>query len=215
MYDIVKIFGGNQNPNKMETTENTKLIDKIVGALRQSATEIEELQVQAALGKAEAKEKFEDVKKKFNLFIHESKSKIKDSQEKADEIHAMFDDLRVQLALGKAETTDAFREQKRELLLKLHELEVKIKTNKRFNRIYAFALIKIEEFKVQLQLLEQKFEKGKEQAKVSFEKEKKEFDEYINRLKSKYAKKEETRWEHFQDEVSEAFDHLKKAFSKP
>lgn len=199
----------------MEDKENMPFVDKVVKALRQSATEIEELQVQAALGKAEAKDKFEETKKKFNLFLHESKLKIKESKEKTDEIHAMFDDLRVQLALGKAETTEAFKEQKKQLLLKLHQLEVKIKTNKRFNRIYAFALIKIEEFKVQLEILEQKFEKGKQQAKVSFEKEKKEFDQFINRIKNKYSKKEETRWEHFQDEVSEAFDHLKKAFAKP
>ena len=188
----------------MEDKENTPFVDKLVNALRQSATEIEELQVQAALGKAEAKDKFEETKKKFNLFLHESKSKMKESKEKADEIHAMLDDLRVQLALGKAETTEAFKEQKKQLLLKLHQLEVKIKTNKRFNRIYSIALNNIEEFKVQLEILEQKFEKEKNQ-----------FDHFINRIKNKNNKKEETRWEQFQDEVSEAFDHLKKAFAKP
>ena len=34
--------------------------------------------------------------------------------------------------------------------------------------------------------------------------------------KGKYGKKkEETKFEHFQHEISEAFDHFKKAFSKP
>jgi len=199
----------------METIEKTQFIDKIVDALRKAAIDIEEFQVKAALGKAEAKDKYEEIKKKFNLFIHDSEFKIKVGKEKIDDINTKFDELRVQLALGKAETKDAFIEQKKQLLLTLRELEAKIKANETLKKVYAFVLIEIEKFKVQLEVLEQKFDKGKVEAKASFDKGKIEFNKFIDGLKVKHSKKtEDTKWEHFQDEISEAFGHFKKAFAK-
>ena len=149
----------------MKTMEDTRFIDKVTKTLRKAATEIEELQVQAALGKSEMQDKYEDVKKKFNLAVHEAKAKIDASKEQIKDFDTKFDELRVQLELGKAEGIDAFKAQKKNLLLKLHEIEVKIKTNKRFNDTYAFVLLEIEKFKLKLELFEQKFEDKKENAK--------------------------------------------------
>ncbi|TWO33471.1 hypothetical protein E1J38_006135 [Seonamhaeicola sediminis] len=200
----------------MKTIEDNRFIDNVVETLRKAAIEIEELQVQAALGKAEAKDKYEEVKKKFNHVLHEAKTKIEAGREKTKDIHSKFDELRVQLELGKAEGLDAFKAQKKSLLAKLHEIEMQIKTNKRLNDIYAFVLLEIEKFKIKLEVLEQKFEKGKANTKASFEKGKNEFNVFIEQIKTKYgSKKEETKWEHFQDEISEAFTHFKRAFMQP
>lgn len=200
----------------MKNNDNSHFIDKIVEALRNSAIEMEELQVKAALGKAEAQDKYEEIKKKFNRFVHDSKYKLKVGEEKVRDLHMKFDKLIVQLNLGKAETIDAFKKQKKELLHTLHEIEVKIKSNERLNKIYAFLIIEIEKFKAQLELLEQKYESGMESVKGTFEKGKQEFNQFIDTLKSKYTKKKkETRWEHFQSEISEAFSHLKDAFVMP
>jgi hypothetical protein len=198
----------------MTDHENTHLMDKVADALRKAAVEIEEFQVKSALGKAEAQDKYEEVKKKFNRFIHDSKSKMKTGKEKLDDLHTKLDELRVQLALGKAESRDAFVEQKRKLLSLLHQVEVKIKTNEKFRKLYAILLIEIEIFKVQLEILEEKFDEGKDGAKAAFEKGKREFNDFIETLKTKDTKEEETRWEHFQGEISEAFDHFKQAFKK-
>jgi len=200
----------------MKNKEDIQFVDKVIGALRKTATEIEEFRVQTALGKAEAQDKFEEVKKKFNLFIHDSEYKVKGVKEKIDELNAKFDELRVQLALGNAETKEIFKKQKKQLLLTLHDIEVKIRTNETLNRMYAITLIEIEQFKIQLEILEQKFNKEKVEAKDTFEKGKKDFNSFIEKLKGKYTKKEEeTKLEHFQSEISEAFHHFKKAFSKP
>lgn len=201
----------------MKTTEDNQFIDKVIGALKKTAVELEELRVQTALGKAEAQDKYEDIKKKFNLFIHDSELKVKGAKEKMDELKTKFDELKVQLTLGKAETKEAFKKQKKELLLLLHDIEVKIKTNDTLNKMYALTLIQIEQFKVQLEILEQKFSKEKDDAKDAFEKGKNDFNTFIDKLKEKYGKKkvEETKLEHFQSEISEAFHHFKKAFSKP
>lgn len=200
----------------METLEHVRFTDKVVKALRNAAVELEELQVQAALGKAEASDIYEEIKKKFNMFIHESKIKYESGKEKVEDFHTQLDELRVQLALGRAESIDAFKEQKKKLLTTIHEIEVKIKSNERLNRAYAFMLIEFEKFKAQLELLEQRFEKGKEGATSSFEKGKLEFNAFIERMKERFSKEsEETRWDHFQTEISEAFAHFKQAFSKP
>jgi len=199
----------------MKNKEEIQFVDKVIGALRKSAIELEEFQIKAALGKAEAQEKYEEVKKKFNLFIHESEYKINGIKEKIEELNTKFDELRVQLALGKAETKEIFKKQKKQLLTTLHEIEVKIKTNDTLNRMYALTLIEIEQFRIQLEILEQKFSKNKPEAKDSFEKGKQDFNSFIDKFKGKYAKKKEVKkLEHFQNEISEAFTHFKKAFSK-
>ena len=69
--------------------------------------------------------------------------------------------------------------------------------------------------RLKLSILEQKFEQGKEGTKTSFEKGKLEFNQFIETIRAKYGEKEETKWEHFQTEVSEAFIHFKKAFTPP
>lgn len=198
----------------MKNKQDIHFVDKVIGALRKTAVELEEFQVQATLGKAEAQDKYEEVKKKFNLFIHDSEFKIKGIKEKIEDVNTNFDELRVQLALGKAETKEIFKKQKKELLSKIHEIEVKIKTNDTLNRMYALALIEIEQFKIQLEILEQRYKEDKVKAKDTFEKGKKDFNRFVNRVKGKYGKKKEaTKLEHFQYEISEAFDHFKKAFS--
>ena len=200
----------------MKDNQDIQFVDKVIGALRKTAIELEEFRVQTALGKAEAQDKFKEVKNKFNLFVHDSEFKIKGVKEKIEELNTKFDELRVQLSLGKAETKDIFKKQKKQLLLKLHDIEVKIKTNETLNRMYALTLIEIEQFKIQLEILEQKFNKDKVETKENFEKGKKDFNFFIDKFKGKYTKqKEETKLEHFQNEISEAFDHFKKAFSKP
>ena len=200
----------------MKNNEKSHFIDKVVEALRKSAVEMEEFQVKIALGKAEAEDKYEDIKKKFNSFINDSKQKIKVGKEKVDDLHMKFDKLMVQLNLGKAETIDAFKKQKKDILITIHEIEVEIKTNETLNRLYAFVLIEFEKFKAQLEVLEEKLQNGKANFKTSFEKGKLEFNKYVEDLKRKYSKeKEETRWEYFQNEIAEALTHFKQAFVKP
>lgn len=201
---------------KMETKANTHFMDKVVEALRKAATELEELQVKAALGKTEAEDKYEEVKKKFNLFIHESKYKIKEGKEKFDEINDQFDKLVDQLEQGRVDSIEKFKEQKVKFLDTLDDLEDKIRSNETMNKMYAFVLIEMEKFRLQLDVLEENFEKGKETSKATFEKGKLEFNQFVEKLKGKFSKeKEATQWEHFQGEITEAFTHFKKAFTKP
>ena len=75
-------------------------------------------------------------------------------------------------------------------------------------------LIEIEKFKVQLEVLEHKIDERKGETTTSFEKGKQKFSKFIDGIKEKYTTKDETKWEHFQGEITEAFVHFKQAFSK-
>ena len=196
----------------METRENVHFLDKVASALRKAAIELEEFQVQLSLGKATASDKFEELKKELNRFIDENKSKASETK---DKIQTTLDELRVQLALGKAETLDAFREQKKKLLALIHEIETKIKNSETVNNAYAFTIIELEKFKAQLEVIEGKYQDGKETLKEAFEKGKKELNSFIDSFKNKISEKDDGKWQHFQDEIAEAFNHFKKAFSKP
>jgi len=199
----------------MKTTEHTTMVDKAVDFLRKAAVELEELQVQASLGKAELEDAFQDAKKDFNRFVNDSKTKVQKGQDKYEEIKTLFEELMVQLALGKAETLEAFKEQKKNILLKLHDIEVKIKTNDTLHKTYNQLLMEIDKFKVKLDILENNLEDTKANFKSTYNKGKNEFLEFVERFKSNHeTQKEETHWEHFQGEMSEAFKHFKQAFSK-
>ena len=198
----------------METTQAIHYMDQVIEGLRKAAIELEEFQVQASLGTAEAKEKFEDVKKKFDLFLHESKAKLAAGNQKVELIQGKLEELRLQLTLGKADTMDAFQSQKKKILLALHGVEYKVKDNENLGPIYARIMVEIEKFKIELEMLEQRFyEKRKVASGQSNRDEKRqEFKSFVDGITDRFKKNKDTRWEHFQTEISEAFKHLKGAF---
>ncbi len=93
--------------------------DSVANFFRKATVKIEELQVQAALGKAELSDYFEDLKKESLAEYHQIKAKLNSQIEKAtekkDEIKGKLEHLELQLALGKAETKEVLAEQKKNL----------------------------------------------------------------------------------------------------
>jgi hypothetical protein len=62
--------------NIIMSTEKETISEKIIAGLRKAADEMEELRVQIALGKLEARDLYEEKKKQFNHFLHEAKQKM-------------------------------------------------------------------------------------------------------------------------------------------
>ena len=93
--------------------------DRVITFLKNAATNLEELQVQSALGKAELSDKFEDIKKTARKNVQHLKSEINsfvdDGKETYNHLKAKLEHLELQLALGKADTMDEIREQKKNL----------------------------------------------------------------------------------------------------
>lgn len=191
--------------------------DTLIATLKKSVSELEDLQVQIALGKAEAHDLFEDVKKKFNSFLHNAKQKITVTKEKKEKIRGDFDELQVQLALGKAETLELFNEQKKKIFSAISKLEKSIenKTSPFAKDVEEKVKHEVERFKIKAELLRVQYELGKMDAKDKFEAGKHEFAESLAKLKARFADQKKAAAKTRQlrhEEIKEAYKHVKKAF---
>ena len=201
----------------METIEKNKTADKIIDGVKKAISEIEELRVKIALGKAEAQDLFEDTKKKLNHYVHESKikfNKLKQNENVTKIINA-FEHLQIQLALGIAESKETFDEQKKNISNAIQKLENSLKIEKSYDELASLLKLEIEKFKLKLEILNLQYRLKKVNVQQDFETKKSDFLLKINAIKSRIQKKEnagKTRWENFQNEITESFFHLKEAF---
>lgn len=196
--------------------ENT-IIDKVVSGFKQAATELEELQLQLALGKSEAKDKFESMKKRFNGLLHDAELKTDDVKEWADDMRTKFDELRVQLALGKAETKEAFETQRKKINSKIHDVENYIQAHPKLARTYDYLQTEFERIKLELEILAVNFQLATTKSNDSIQKRREEMAAIIKGLQDGLEKhkngEEPTRQENFRNEIKQAYHHLKAAFA--
>lgn len=193
------------------------MIDKLVEGFRKIANELEELQLQLALGKAEAKDKFEYLKKRFNLFLHDAELKVNEAREFVEETKSKIDELRVQLALGKAETKDVFEAQRKKILAKIHDVETYIKSHPALAKVYDFVHAEFERIKLELEILAIDFKLAVTKSSDSIQKRRQEMEAIIKNLKEGLEKHKEaaepSRQQHFRNEITLAYHHLKAAFN--
>jgi type I site-specific restriction endonuclease len=190
--------------------------EKLADWMRKAAVEIEEFQVQFALGKAEAEDKFEEVKHNFREFIHEAKGLMDKGQEKSKDIQAVFEELQLQLNLGKAETKEVFSQQKAKIAKALSDLEEYISSTETGSEILEKTKAEIEKFKIKMEILRLRYELGKKDAEDEFESRKKDFLDKVDEIKKRFSEKQNTsedKWSQFKKEMGSAFDHVKKAFN--
>jgi hypothetical protein len=182
--------------------------------MRKGADELEKFQVQASLGKMEAMETYEELKKSYAHYTNEAKVKIEQGKEKYQELLAKVQDLQVQFTLGKADTIEAFQEQRKKIMLAIHEVQVAIQTNPTFIKAYALMLETLEKIKVKLDILAEQLEPTREKVKTVYEEKKEQIEKAIQEFREKFNDSTgfEDRLEYFQKEMSLAYDHFRKAF---
>lgn len=110
----------------MEDT-NKHAADSVIDSLKKATAEFEDLQVQFALGKAEAKDKYQEFTNKLETLIQSAKTKFYNEKDNMERLKGKFEHLQLQFALGKAETKEAFQEQKKNILAAIHDVENLIK----------------------------------------------------------------------------------------
>ena len=126
-----------------------KKLDNTKDISREKAIQIkaalEELQVQAALGKAETEDALKEQQKKLSNGIHNLKvlinknySRIKENttefteeiSETLDDYHTRFDLFRLQTHLAKMDANESWNEKKKELSAKLHDISISLEHKK-------------------------------------------------------------------------------------
>jgi DNA repair exonuclease SbcCD ATPase subunit len=204
----------------MEATK-AKGIDKIIDGLKKAAVELEEFQLQLALGKADTKDVYEKVKKDFDGYVHDAKRYLKTmtgvAKEKTDAFQTAFESLQVQLALGKAETKEIFEEQMKKITQTISIIENLIKKNETADEYYTKLQVELEKFKIKLEILKLRYKLNTVDAANEFELKKAEFINKLSDIKERFNKKEkeaEHKWEHFKNEITEAYSSLKRVFVK-
>lgn len=97
----------------------THLGDNIIAFFKKAVNQVEELQVQTALGKSELSDKLEALKKetkeKINHFKWDLSADLSEGKEAFQHLKAKIEHLELQVALGKAETEEELHEQKKNL----------------------------------------------------------------------------------------------------
>lgn len=206
----------NQINKKMIMETNTTFTDKVIDRLRKAAAELEELQVQLSLGKAEARDKFEELKKNFSKTIQQIATELKNAgTEKAVELKSLFDELQVQLSLGRAEAKEVFNEQRKKIENILHQIELKIKGEPTNREVIDKLFDDIRKFRITLEIIAIAYELGKYEFGDAYKAHKRDFEQKLDTIKKKVETKTdeiEKRAETFKNEITEAYNHLKKAF---
>jgi len=185
--------------------------------LEQMKTVFEELEVQLALGKAEAKELFEREKKNMNEFINEQKLRFKKEEEIAEEhwdnLREKFETLEANLAEETPEGKEAFDAVKEKTLRSIYELESAMKEaygeigGKMREQLDQFKA-KLDSYRIQLALSEFGSE---DEGNVRRD----ELRQKVEEIREKMSKEEKdaSKLDDFVNEMSASFDHMKRAFS--
>ena len=198
----------------MEIKENIHFIDQLVDKMRSAANDLEEFQLQASLGKMEALEKYNELKKSFSSYLHEAKLMAIRGNNQLHTLEGKFQNLQLQFALGKAETKETFEDQKKKILFAIHEVQVEIKTNPTFIKVYAELLNALENLKLKLEIISEKLDPIKQSLSDGFDIRKKKIEEAISNFKEKFEEKThlDDKLDILHDEMSLAYKHFKKAF---
>lgn len=176
----------------MATNSNTGIVDLIINGLRDAATELEELRVQLALGKSEAKDLFEEVKIKLREKAHQGKLKLKKLKDSASVLPVInaLEHLQVQLALGLAESEDVFEQQRRQIEKSLAELERKLKQGVPAEQLAQIQL-DIEHFRAKVELIALGYKLKKLRFEYDLRERKAELDKKLEGIRAELGHKEE------------------------
>lgn len=201
-----------------DATDQKPILVKIADQLLKDQQELDSLAVQLSLGKAEAKDKFEEAKKQIRKSIQEFKIRIdaeyKQSNEWTHSIDVKLMELESLLNKGIADSKEIFSEQKKAILRAIEGLENEIKKNSEVVKLTNYFMISFEKAKLQMELFEKEMEGGKIALTELFKNEMKSAKEKITSISERLENKKEDvklKAENFDNEIRLAYDHLKKA----
>jgi len=200
----------------MKTQENLENALLIVSEkLLLAQQEIDELTLQLALGKVEAKDKFEEIKHTFKMYVIELKNLLSASQKAiTPEVRSKLEELELQLSLGKADTKDLFEAQKKKIMQSISNLEDVIKKYWSTMQMPDFFSHEVEQFKLKMEILKLRFRLKGFDIKDEYRSKMQAVRREIKRLATHANDKLYTRPDRYNDfryEISLAYKHLKNA----
>jgi hypothetical protein len=198
-------------------TLQDELLDIGKERLTQMKVLLDEMQIQMALGKAEAKDVFDRERKNFLQFMSEEKNMLRRTGEAAakhrEVLMEKFVALDARLAKVPAENKRQYDVQKRETLHAIYNLELAIK--EAIGDVGMALQVKLNAFRGKLDDFRIKLALGEFEEEGVLEAMKPELVDAIadirERLKKEAGASEKI--DSFANEISTSFDHMKKAFA--
>lgn len=190
------------------------LLQKLGEGMLKAQQEIDELAVQLSLGKAEAKEKFEEVKKEFTEGVNWLKQSVKSTFDTSIPLalKLKLEELELRLKIGQVETKEAFDLQRAALIEATIALENEIRKTLENMEVSSFFHHEAEKFLLKLEILRLKFGIKRFEIKDTFrtrmERAKKSIHHFVEKAKKAAGRKGHG---DFKDEITEAYKHLKSA----
>ena len=201
---------------KTEETTETNILQKVTDKLLAAQQEIDELALQLALGKADAWDKFEEIKSEFRFKVSELKNILANPAENylSPEVKAKIEELELQLALGKADSKDLFEGQKKKIMNALTNLEEDIQRNWRRIKAPDFFVHEVEQFKLKMEILRLRFRLKKFDVRDDYRNRMQTVRREIKKMTTKPKDRVNARQEKYDDfkyEISLAYKHIKNA----
>jgi hypothetical protein len=206
----------------METNETkikTPLLEKMAEGLLQAQQEIDELALQLSLGKSEAKEKLEEVKKEFIKGINTLKKSLQSALDQPIPLalKMKFEAVELQLQVGKVQSKESFDSQIKLLIVATIALEEEIRSLLHKMEVKGYFGHEIEKFLLKLEILRLKFGIKKFEIKEGFRSEMatvrksiESFRENAKKLKALPA----AAYDDIKTEISSNYKSLKNAINK-
>lgn len=206
-------------------SEQKTFREKTREQLEKWKADLEELNVQLRLGRAEAEDAFEEQKKKFAGWLDKRREQLDELEDSGEDylkdLRARLEKLSNRLTKGDAADKDTYAVQREEIVSILDEAEQKAEEAREKGTEEAREASEnvqdtLEQLRTRLDLFWLKFNLGKAEMKEELEERRKKANTRIQELKHKLDESEdaaEDRWDNFKDEMKEAFRHVRKAIS--
>lgn len=178
---------------------------------------VEELELQMALGKAEARDVIKEEQKNLKKFINQQKVEMNRSEKTANEhrevLNKKFIDLETAVSKELPTTKRKFDAYKKETLHSIYELEYQLKES--YGDVSPDIQTQLNKFKVKLDGYRVQLALANLEDEAQLNNRKAELQTAIDSIQEKMNKEiaDRGKVENFVDEVTESFDHMKKAFS--
>lgn len=198
----------------METkqeSKDTKVLKMVAENLLALQQEIDELTLQFALGKAEVKETYANIKKDLLSQMHTWRHAL--SGHLSLEAQERLDLLEAQLIKAMEESPALFEKQRHHLIALIQEIERDFKvwwqkTEKTHHLEFEF-----EKFKLKLEILRLHFLVKKFEVKDEFRSAMKDVKNSIHALKDEIQENVEESWDHVRDRSTSIYSQLRKALT--
>lgn len=203
------------NTTEKSTTEGP-VLKRLAARLLEAQQELDELALQLALGKAEAKDRFEEIKKDFTQRARDWKNKLSGTMatDLLREITQRLDELEERLSKGDAPTETEFKKQTTSINDLLESIQDFISNRMKQGSESTQFWHEIEKFRLKLEILRLKFalkrfilkedinQAGKD-ARLKIEK-------ILHRVEGKVAEGKDTLTD-LKAEIREAYEHIREA----